>query len=326
MVALAVVALVSALLSFGPSLGPPDGRGAPLPYGWLFERAPFFTAMRVPARLGGLVALSLVAIGGCGVAAAWTRWGGLLPRLLRPSLVRPATVGLTVCAGLVVLGDVAALPMPVEPVELGIERRAAYEWLAEQSPGALMEFPAESIFADPAATSVRRHVGLSMLGSTIHWQPLVNGNSGFIPRAHSDLLEAFVGNLRRPDGSLALRVSHVDREGARLLQALGVDYLLFHRDRYREEDWPAVESALEQAEGIVEPATAFGEVVIYRLKEPLATARPTVSLWAPTLLHPGDAWAPALTVESEGAGPARVDPARPAPGGLVQRVRPAPHG
>jgi len=303
LIAFGGVALVSALLSLGPSLGPPDGSGVPLPYGWLFERAPFFTAMRVPARLGGLVAFALVACGGLGVAAAWTRWGRTLCRQLRPGLKRPATVGLTFGAGLLILGDLAALPVPLAAVELGSDRRAAYEWLADQPPGAVMEFPAESIFADPAAASVRRHVGLSLLASTIHWQRLVNGNSGFIPPAHSDLLEAFVGNIPRPDGSLALRISHVDRDQARLLQTLGVDYLLFHRDRYRAEDWPAVESALGEAEGIVELEAEFDDVVVYRVLEPLAATRPTVTLWAPTLLRPGDAWAPLLTVQSDAPAP-----------------------
>ena len=301
--ALGGAAVVSAILSLGPTLGPPDGSGVPLPYGWLFERAPFFTAMRVPARLGGLVDFALVALGGFGVAAAWARWGKALSSRLRPGLVRPVTVGLTLGAGLLVLGDLVALPAPLEPVDLGSANRAAYEWLADQPRGAVMEFPAESIVTDPAAASVRRHVGLSMLGSTIHWQPLVNGNSGFIPPAHKDLLEAFVGNVPRPDGSLAMRISHVDRDGARLLQALGVRYLIVHRDQYRPEDWPAVESALEEAEGLVEREAVFDDTVVYRVHEPLASPRPAVTLWAPTLLHPGDAWAPMLTVQADGPAP-----------------------
>ena len=302
-VALAAVAVGSVVLSLGPSLGPPDGSGIPLPYGWLFERAPFFTAMRVPARLGGLAAFALVALGGLGVAGAWSSWGRSLTHRLRYGLARPAAVGLTLAAGLLVLVDLAALPAPLETVEPSDGSLAAYEWLAGQPRGAVMEFPAESIFADPAAASVRRHIGLSMVGSTIHWQPLVNGNSGFIPRSYSDLLEAFVGNVPRPDGSLALRVSHVDRDGARLLQALGVRYLLFHRDRYRDEDWPAVESALADTEGIVELEASFGDVVAYRVEEAIAAQRPSVTLWAPTLLRTNDAWVPLLSIQTEEPAP-----------------------
>ena len=107
-----------------------------------------------------------------------------------------------------------------------------------------MEFPAESVFADPAAASVRRHYGEAMFWSTLHWKPLVNGNSGFIPWAYSDFIERFVGEIERPDGTSTPRISHLAADTARLLQQVGVRYLVFHRDQYQEADWPAVASAL----------------------------------------------------------------------------------
>lgn len=309
-VGLAATAGVAALLSLGPSWGPPDGSGAPLPYGWLFEHAPFFTAMRVPARLGGLVGFALVAM--AGVAAAWGwRWLRRRPWLAKPGRARPAAIAATALAVLLVVSDLAALPIPLERVDRGAEAAAPYEWLAAQPAGPVMEFPAESIFADPAAASVRRHVGLSMFWSIRHRLPLVNGSSGFIPRAHSDLLEAFVGELPRADGTTTGRLSHVDADNAALLRQLGVRYLVVHRTQYRPNDWPAVEAALAAAEWAVEPVGDFGGAAVYTVKPAIAEETPSLALYAPTLLTPADAWTPTLTIAKPGDRPAYLALTRP---------------
>lgn len=304
------------VLSLGPSLGDMSSEGIVLPYRWLFDHLPGFTAMRVTARLGGLAGLVLVLLAGLGVAALWRRIGPMLDRQsarlggLPPHLV-PA-VAATLAAVLVV-GDLVSGAVPIESIDRAPEARKVYDWLASQPSGVVMEFPAESIFLDPAGSSVRRHVGLSMFWSTVHWQPLVNGNSGFIPRAHSELLETFVGNLRRDDGSLALRVSHVATDRAPLLRQLGVRYLVFHRSQYRAEDWPAVVAALESAAGDLRPAGDFGEASVWLVREPIGSPpRPDLSLFAPTLLAPGDGWSPAIAVENRASGPSLLSLTRPA--------------
>jgi len=308
--ALAGTAAVAALLSLGPAWGPMEEGGVALPYRWLFEHAPFFTAMRVPARLGGLVGFALVVMAGVGAAWLW-RWLRAQPLLGGARRRRLTAVGLGGAAALLLLTDLAALPIPLERVDRSAEVAAPYEWLAQQPAGPVMEFPAESIFADPAAASVRRHVGLSMYWSTRHWHPLVNGSSGFIPRAHSDLLEAFVGELPRPDGSRTGRISHVDAESAALLRQLGVRYLLFHRPQYRPEDWPAVEAALAGAEWAVELVGDVGDTTIYRVKPAIVPEAPTLTLYAPTLYTPDDPWAPALVVSKPGDRPAYLALTRP---------------
>jgi hypothetical protein len=63
----------------GPPLVRRTEAAFPCPTGWLFERAPFFTAMRVPARLGGLAAFALVALGGLGVAGRGPAGGDRSP-------------------------------------------------------------------------------------------------------------------------------------------------------------------------------------------------------------------------------------------------------
>ena len=308
---LAAITAIAVVLSFGPSWGPPDGSGFPLPYRFLFEYVPFFRAMRVPARLGGLAALTLVALAGLGVAAAWALW--LRPRLGSAAVRRRvATAGTALLSGLI-LFELFAAPIPLEAVDRSAAQAAPYEWLAAQPPGVVMEFPAESIFADPAGSSVRRHVGLRMFWSTTHWQALVNGNSGFIPEPYSDLVEAFVGQIPRPDGSRTGRISHVSPDTVGLLRTLDVRYLVFHRDQYRAEDWPAVADQLAAAEGAISRVGDFGEATIYEL-EPTVRPQPgpRLTLWSPTLLGPDMPWAPLVSVENRAGEPSLLSLTEPA--------------
>ena len=308
--ATAGVAATAFALSLGPTLGPPDGTGQPLPYGFLFDHLPFFKAMRVPARLGGLVGLALAILAGFGFAAL-LRWERGLPLRDRAGRWVPAAT----CAVLatLLLAELAAVPIPLEEVDRSPAEAAAHAWLATQPPGVVMEFPAESIFADPAASSVRRHIGLAMYWSTLDWNPMVNGNSGFIPRSHSDLLERFVGQLPRPDGSKTGRISHVGPDTLPLLRQLGVRYLVVHRDQYRAEDWPAVETALAAVGDAYARVGDFGSSVVYRLAQPAApVAEPKVTLYAPTLLSPDSPWGPWVGVANPSGEPSLLSLTRPA--------------
>lgn len=312
--ALGGVAAIAFILSMGPTLGPRHGSGAPMPYAWLFDHVALFRAMRVPARLGGLVNLVIVVLAGLGVAALLDMIGKsrYIIRKLRPTWVRSSfAAGLS----LLVMAELWTGQIPLEAFDRSTEARAAAEWLATQPPGPVMEFPAESVFADPAAASVRRHYGESMFWSTIHWNPIVNGNSGFIPRAYSDFIERFVGEVPRPDGSTTTRISHLDEETARLLTQLGVKYVVFNMSQYRQEDWPAVDQQLEALteQGILKPEGAHGKAAIYSLNPVLpAVQAPTVKLFAPTLLTPNEAWAPWVGVESPDGEPGVLALTRPA--------------
>jgi hypothetical protein len=314
---LAGAAAAAFVLSLGPSLGAPGHGAVTLPYRWLFDHVPGFTAMRVPARLGGLVGLVLVLLAGIGLAAVWHVGRHRLEQApvarSRPALARATPAALVAVTALLAVADLAAGPVPVEPVDRSDEAVAVYRWLADQPPGAVMEFPAESIFHDRAGSSVRRHVGLAMLGSTAHWKPLVNGNSGFIPHAHSELLETFVGNVPREDGSLALRVSHVAPDRLPLLRQLGVRYLVFHRSQYRPQDWAAVERRLGQIGGVVQPGGSFGEAAVWFVRDPVAPPPlPEVAVLAPTLLSEEGGWSPIVAARTALDGPSLLSLTTPA--------------
>ncbi|MCA9878762.1 MAG: DUF2029 domain-containing protein, partial [Thermomicrobiales bacterium] len=309
-VSLATTAAVAWLLSLGPSWGPRHGANPPLPYAWLFDHAPFFRAMRVPARLGGLVGLALVVLASLGLSAAWER---LSPRL-RPSRRVPIALALSTLVLAVVLAEFWTGSVPLERVDRSSDTLAGARWLASQPAGPVMEFPAESVFADPAAASVRRHTGETLLRSTLHWLPVVNGNSGFIPRAYSDFIERFVGPLPRNDGTMTGRLSHLDGETVRLLQQIGVRYAVFNRDQYRADDWPAVQAELDRLteEGLLQAAGTFGRQAIF-VVNPMAPAPapPRVALFAPTLLAAGAPWSPWVGVEAE-TSPSLLALTRPA--------------
>ncbi|MDQ3467813.1 MAG: hypothetical protein M3411_06200, partial [Chloroflexota bacterium] len=302
--ALALTALTAAILSLGPTTGPPESGGRTLPYGYLFEHVPLFTAMRVAARLGGLTGFAVVVLAGLGAAATWTL---LRHRLARSDRPRFAIAGALTCvvAGLI-LFELYAAPIPLEQIDQRPEVTAPYTWLAAQpDDGAVMEFPAESIFVDRGGTSsIRRHTGLAMFWSTTHWKPLVNGNSGFIPPAYNDLIDAFRGILPRPDGSITDRISHVGPEHVVMLQQMNVRYLLFHRSQYTPEDWAAVIDRLTDVEGEIDKAGDFGEATIYTVRQPLAPIETAeLNLYAPTLGTAGARWAPTFMISQSDARP-----------------------
>lgn len=313
-VAFAVIALAAFVLSLGPSLGPKHGAGLPLPYGWLFDHIALFRAMRVPARLGGLVDLMLVLLAGIGIARAW-EWVRRRWSKAQPTCAGLFAAVLTGALVLAILFDFSTGSVPLEPLDRGPAASAAADWLARQAPGPVMEFPAESVFADPAAASVRRHYGETMFWSTRHWLPLVNGNSGFIPRAYSDFIERFVGQLPRADGSLTLPISHVNGDTINLLSQIGVRYIVFHRGQYRQEDWPAVAAQLQQLQeqGRVTPAGDHGESTIYLLNPMLpASKSPNIRLFAPSLITAQTPWSPWLGIEKASESPAVLALTRPA--------------
>jgi hypothetical protein len=191
----------------------------------------------------------------------------------------------------------------LEDVDRRPEVAAPYEWLARQpDAGPVMEFPVRE---------TPRKTTLAMYWSTVHWKPLVQGQSGFVPRLHDSVFEPFTGDLRRPDGTVVREVSYVHAGNVGILQDLGVRYLVFHREGYKRADWPTVVANLEGT-GAAELGGDFGETVVYRLRPRSAPPpAPTLILVAPSLATPQDYWEPALVVRNPRAQPALLAIRRP---------------
>ena len=295
--ALSVIAIIAGLLSLGPSWGPHHASNPALPYAWLFEHVPIVRAMRVPARLGGLVDLALILLAASGMQAAWQRLRARVPADRAPFLGPSLATLAVIC----VLADVWPGHIPLEEIDRSPNTMSGAVWLASQPTGPVMEFPSESVFVDPAAASVRRHTGETLFRSTMHWFPMVNGNSGFIPSAYSDFIEGFVGALPRENGSTTGRVSHLEPDTLRLLQQIGVRYVVFNIDQYASGDWPAIARELDALveQGLLATAGRRGNQQVY-VVTPTAPRPPTprIALFAPTLLTPGESWSPWIGFES----------------------------
>ncbi len=146
--------LTVALIAFWASFGPDAGL-----YRVLYDTVPVFSFLRAPARIGIVVTLALVVLGSH-VLAPWLR-ARPRPRVWATALV--------VLAALELNGAPLTALREAEPVP------EAYRRLATLPRGPVAEFPYFYQRSD-----FPRHAEY-MLGSTYHFQPLINGYSDHIP-------------------------------------------------------------------------------------------------------------------------------------------------
>ncbi len=181
-----------ALLAFWASLGPDAGL-----YKWLFDTVPFMTMLRAPARFGLFVTLALAVLGGAGLATLERGWTG---RRRTAWLAVVAVVGLA-------SASVGPLALETAPPE-----SQAVTWLRRLPEGAVAEFPffgsRQNFF----------HHTWYMMASTLHWHPLVNGYSDYLP----------------PDVEAALPAlaQFPSPESLRFLRERDTRYVLVHWERY----------------------------------------------------------------------------------------------
>jgi hypothetical protein len=228
---------VLAGLSLWASLGPPFGL-----YTLLYRLLPGFDLIRVPSRLAILTLLALAVLAGAGAAR-------LVERLPRPRMRAAAGAGLV----LLLVVEFAAFPLkaPAYAVEVGELDR----WVAERPrPFVVAELPV----APPSdAVASARYNSHYMLHSMLHWQPTVNGYSGFVPARHEVLFDQLT---RFPD------------EGSvRALEKLGVNYVVLHRGDYGEERFAkavADAQALFPTRLVLEHDATDGRVYSVRFAKP----------------------------------------------------------
>jgi hypothetical protein len=195
------VAILAAWLSFGPAAGL---------YGVLYSVVPGFAFMRAPGRFGLIVVFALAALAGSALSRVFAR-------------SRRSTPAAVFIGALAVAELIAPLRFPpVRPADEG------YRVLATLPYGAVLELPVYS-----------RKFGFLregyMLNSTVHWMPLVDAYSDYIP-------EDFTANLEALGG-------FPSREAFAVLGPIGARYAVFHVDAYE----PAARAALVQRLKIYEP-------------------------------------------------------------------------
>jgi 4-amino-4-deoxy-L-arabinose transferase-like glycosyltransferase len=203
-----LIAFVALWSSFGPDAGL---------YTVLYHTVPVFSLLRAPARFGLAVTFALAVLSAAGVAALMAARSGRARTWIAAACVLFASL------------DVS-MTMPfrvVDPVP------KAYEVLAGSRFGPVAEFP---FFYIP--TDFHRH-SRYVLGSTAHWQPLVNGYSDYIPH---DFVEI-----------APLLASFPNPEGFDILRARRARYAVFHLDLYNSDNREATLKRIEAYKDNLKP-------------------------------------------------------------------------
>lgn len=243
---LLLASAAGALLSTGTSLPLVPGTALPSVYEILMHAVPGFAGMRSPSRFVVIPLLTVTVLAGLGAARIIAVLGALLG-------ARGRQLGtLAACAAAVAIVVVRApsipVPVPLVPVQLNGVAYAAHAWLAKQPErGAVVDLPVLNAAMDGGAMLA---TGRAMLGSTLHFLPLVNGYTGH-PPATSALLLTLAQRLPDPDAFAALCALAAPRwvvlhEG--LIPATEV------------EAWRAAETTLG-----IERAQQFGFDTVYRV-------------------------------------------------------------
>jgi hypothetical protein len=215
----AIVYLIGGVAAFEMSLG-----FSGYSFRFLYDHVPMFQGLRAMARAGIFVVFFLAALAAFGyvaIASSLRR----IPRMVFLAVI----VAVLIAEYRVRRLTLFSYPNEAPPI---------YAWLAQQPSGVVVELPMPVPDALPGPDA--RYAYLS----TFHWQPLLNGYSGFFPASYVDRTDA----LRTfPDDSSILRLK---RDGAR--------YLLLHIGTYPHEDRDAILEALTQRHRMAELAR-FGE-------------------------------------------------------------------
>jgi hypothetical protein len=209
----------------------------------LREVLPILTSLRSPARFGVLVLLSVAVLAGFGAAQLYR---------LRPRLTLPIAAGLTVLC----LAEYWSAPVVVRahsavPTE-------AHRWLSYQPAGTVvLEMPV------PRSDRLWLYETTYQVRSIHHWQPLVNGYSGFAPREYTQTLEQLSG--------------FPDATAVRRLRELGVRFVLLNRVYYSGQEFTELIGRLTASPAFW-PPQSFGDgdnqIVVVELKDATDSQQP----------------------------------------------------
>jgi hypothetical protein len=216
--------IVGLLLSFGTAL---PG------YSVLYHAVPLLQGIRASVRFGFLVIAAVAALAGFGLALLQTRYRA------RPAFVN----GLTIAALVLVTGEMLRIPVGYREPH---RTPAVYEVLRSEPGAVLVELPM------PEPRNFHENSPF-MLHATVHWRPMLNGYSGFLPRSyvtHYERLKSF------PDaGSLAY------------LRDVGVTHIAVHADLFAATSGAEQLRAIDQSADL-RPAIASPGLTIYALEQP----------------------------------------------------------
>jgi hypothetical protein len=196
--------LLAGLLSFALSF--------PVIYFPLMHVVPGLHSMRAPARFDAFVSLAVAFLAAWGLDRLFERAGlaGIAGGPPAPAVRRRRQAA--AAAAWLALGTVLAIelmPRPVRWVRVLSEDEfpEVYTWIRGRPEiRALVEVPLHPKWTETAY----------MYYSTLHWKPLANGYSGFVPASYDELARTVV---LLPDG-----------DGFETLESLGISHIVVHSD------------------------------------------------------------------------------------------------
>jgi hypothetical protein len=185
-------------------------------YAFLYDHVQAFRGLRSPARF--------FIIGQCGIAIlAGLGMRALLARLRIEGGSR--TWGATATAVLAVAIECANRPLVLEPI--GLPNQTAHDVYREiraQGPGIVLELPLPTLDELPGPDAVYA------FWSGAHWNPLINGYSGYYPKGYHQ--------------TLSIMRSFPDEESIAHIQRLGVRYIVVHREFLARPKYEALRAAM----------------------------------------------------------------------------------
>ncbi|HKP52864.1 MAG TPA: hypothetical protein VJ183_09445 [Chloroflexia bacterium] len=257
----AILALLSALLSLGPSLQityapsnyDPEAiqRIIPLPYEFLHDWVPGFQSMRVVTRIGVLTALALSVLAGIG-AYFVLRW--LRGRLRGHAGQRFALPAVAVVLALLPVFESWSAPVAMSAVGTRDAVPPVYRWLGTQPRTVIVEYP--------MAHYKRGDINVEMANlyqyySAYHWHYTVNGSTTIRPFSYSALVLETEKCFPCPRSLDAL-------------WALGVEYVVVHLENLSDPQrtdflWRSTNPAGKVVESF-KLVQDFGSDKVYRLE------------------------------------------------------------
>jgi hypothetical protein len=204
------IAIVAFVLSLGPE---PTAWGRVFwpasPYAALFRIVPGLDGLRVPARIGMVVALALCVLAGIGAA-----------RVLRGRAVATRAAIVAVLAA-IMFADTYGGGIPLAPIGRRgrLPDRVIYEWIGKQPPGAVLELPVGRMDYDYRAFR-------AAYATLITAHPVVNGLTGY-----TTPLQLWLGSFSSP-----LRDFDRFDNAIEFLRGLGVRYVVMRPDDFDDRE------------------------------------------------------------------------------------------
>jgi hypothetical protein len=272
---LLLLAMTAFILALGPRLyitadSPTE---ITLPYRLLYDSLPFMRALRAPVRFDALVMFGVAGLGGFGIAAIGGR--------NRHKLVALSS------AALISLEYLAFPAVSTVKLPVGSEVPSVYRWLAQQPASVALDLP----MMGPDA---QNQLDISdQYFTTYDWQKTPDGYSGFNPPAR---------------GEIAFEMQYFpNARSISLLQSLGVDYVVVHRDMLRLQNAAAMDAIKQVA--ALEHVQDFGEVSLYRVVQARSDASElSERLYLPQPAPAGGSYTAYLIVVNQSTTPFAVKP------------------